>query len=648
MVAGNGADISKPFDFTLILNGANDTYTYFGHGIPGGTIKSGNTISLLHGQSITIMGLPKGVTYEVLEKDYSADGYTSSGTGATGSIVADATQTALFINTRTIGNLTISKTVQGKASDTLKQFNFNISLNGVADSHYAYIGNGVPNGTIKSGDKISLSHGQSITIIGLPASSTYIVTEDDYSGDFYTENSTVATGNIVADATQTALFINTKTVGNLTISKTVAGNAGDNEKKFDFTFILDGRGAFGTYHYTGNGVPDGIIKSGDTISLANGNSITIEGIPDGATYEVKEVDYTADGYTTISTGSTGSIVTDTTQTASFTNTRNISYTSSSNGNQTGNLTISKTVAGEGADTTKKFKFKVIFNGASGSYHYTGNGVPGGIIKSGDTISLAHGQNITITGLPIGASYKISEEKSSAQGYYEESTGSSGIITYGKDNIAVFTNTKLPDSVGGLTIKLEVTDQDVDLTKKVEFIVDFKDLTGAYPYTGASTGTISSGDSIFLAYGESITITGLPEGVQYTVTEVGYSKDGNTYTSTGSTGQINANDVQTALFMDNRDNTSSNNSNSNSNNNSSKPNKPEAPSNNHSVKSSSQKSSETQGHYKIVRGKGMPKTGDNNTSSFAKIGLFCFSIALVSLAFTDFALRKKCYRRKNQQ
>ncbi len=633
-VVGDGADTAKLFDFTLMMNGANDTYTYFGHGMPNGTIASGDTISLTHGQSITIIGLPKDATYRVVETDYSADGYTSSGIGTTGGIVADATQTALFTNTRTVGNLTISKTVQGKASDTSKQFSFTLTLNGAADIHYAYTGNGLPNGIIKSGDKVSLAHGQSITITGLPAGSTYMVNEEDYSGDLYASNSIAATGSIVADATQTALLISIKTVGNLTISKTVAGNAGDNKKKFDFTFMLNGSGASGIYTFTGNGVTDGVIKSGDTLSLAHGQSITIEGLPDGTIYKVNEGDYTVDGYKMVSTGVTGSIVTDTTQTAAFTNTRNISYTSPS----TGNLTISKTVAGEGADTTKKFDFKVIFSGAAGSYHYSGNGVPGGIIKSGDTISLAHGQSITITGLPIGASYQISEVKSSAQGYYEESAGSSGVITYGQDKIAVFTNTKLPASVGSLTIKLADTDENVDITKKIEFIVNFTDLTDAYPFTGTSTGTLRSGDSILLAYGESITITGLPDGVQYTVTEVGYTKDGNTYTSTGDTGQIFANTSQTALFMNNRNNTSSNTT--------SKPDKPVTPTNNLSVKSVSQKSLEIQGYYKIVDGNGMPKTGDNNAGSLAKIGLFCFSIVLVALAFTDFALRKKYSRKKN--
>lgn len=324
-VAGDGADTTKSFDFTLTLNGATGTYTYIGHGMPGGTIASGDTISLAHGQSITIVGLPKGATYTVTEADYSGDGYTSVSTGATGSIVADATQTASFTNTRTVGNLTISKTVAGNAGDTGKEFDFILTLNGSgASGTYAYTGNGVPDGTIKSGDTVSLAHGQSITITGLPAGTTYMVIETDYSDDGYTTTSTGATGSIVTDTTQAASFTNTRNVSNpspgtgtLTISKTVAGVGADTAKKFNFTVTFSGTSA--SYHYTGNGIPDGTIKSGDTISLAHGQSITITGLPASTQYTVTEADYTGAGYTSTSTGAAGTISADTLQTASFTN-----------------------------------------------------------------------------------------------------------------------------------------------------------------------------------------------------------------------------------------------------------------------------------------------------------------------------------------
>jgi hypothetical protein len=562
---------------------------------------------------------PEGYTLE--SADHSVV-VTTNGTTVTSSIDGKTGANANAITIKnfsegTAGNLTIRKTVAGKDADTTKEFDFTITLEGAPGTHN-YIGYGIPGGTIKSGDTISLADGQSITIVGLPKDATYTVTEADYSGDGYTSNQTVATGNIVADTTQTALFTNTRTIGDLTISKTVAGNAGDVEKDFEFTITLNGSGAAGTYNYTGEGVPDGTIKSGGTVSLSHGESITITGIPEGTTYTVTETDYSWEGYTSTSTGATGNIVADTMRTASFTNTRNVFLPSPG----TGNLTISKTVVGNGADTAKKFNFTVTFDGASDSYDYTGNGVPDGTIKSGDMISLAHGQSITIMGLPEGARYQVSEALE--QGYSVESVGSTGTISSSQDSTAAFTNTKLPISTGSLTISKKVTGEGADLTKKFVFTVNFIGSSEAYPYTGAAIGTISSGGTISLANGESITITGLPIGIQYTVTEEDYSESGYTSTSTGAEGTISADDLQTALFT---------------NTLSSAPDKPGTPGDPDDNIDDGDIDEEFEDDDK----EGMPQTGDDQSNDIAKIGLIFFSIALMALTAADFTMRKKYYR-----
>ena len=101
-------------------------------------------------------------------------------------------------------------------------------------------------------------------------------------------------GTIVIDQTQVAAFTNTRNIGSLTISKTVAGNGGNTEKLFSFT-ISFGNAPY-TYPYTGTGgVADGTISSGDTIQLKHGQSITISHLPDGSTYTLTEADYSADG-----------------------------------------------------------------------------------------------------------------------------------------------------------------------------------------------------------------------------------------------------------------------------------------------------------------------------------------------------------------
>ncbi|NLC26977.1 MAG: hypothetical protein GX777_10245, partial [Fastidiosipila sp.] len=66
----------------------------------------------------------------------------------------------------------------------------------------------------------------------------------------------------------------------------------------------------------------------------------------------------------------------------------------------GNLSIKKTVAGDGADENKLFEFTfylesaVAGEGVAGPFTYIGHGVTGGEISSRDSISLAHGQSIT--------------------------------------------------------------------------------------------------------------------------------------------------------------------------------------------------------------------------------------------------------------
>ncbi|MCQ2480435.1 MAG: DUF5979 domain-containing protein, partial [Clostridia bacterium] len=100
--------------------------------------------------------------------------------------------------------------------------------------------------------------------------------------------------------------------GSLTISKQVTGNLGDKEQLFTFTVTFDDDG---TYSYTGS--KSGVIRSGESVQLKDGESITITGIPEGVKYTVVESDN--EGYTVYKTGDVGTIVADQTATASFTN-----------------------------------------------------------------------------------------------------------------------------------------------------------------------------------------------------------------------------------------------------------------------------------------------------------------------------------------
>ncbi|NLE93132.1 MAG: hypothetical protein GX599_03960 [Chloroflexi bacterium] len=211
----------------------------------------------------------------------------------------------------------------------------------------------------------------------------------------------------------------------LTISKTVAGNGGDPNKTFTFTITFEG--ASGTYPYFGEGgAANGTIQSGGTITLSHGQSVTIQGLPIGATYTVVEADYSADGYVTVYSGAVGTIATGETLVASFVNSRTL-----------GDLTIKKTVTGENGDRNRFFTF-VVEIGRPGEFTYTGS--RSGLISNGGTIMLKHGEQVTIHGIEVGTSYRITEKEANKDGYRTTYTGEVGTIQE-QGVTASFTNTK---------------------------------------------------------------------------------------------------------------------------------------------------------------------------------------------------------------
>ena len=113
--------------------------------------------------------------------------------------------------------------------------------------------------------------------------------------------------------------------GSLTVSKTVAGDAGETDKYFNFTVTLDDTAVTGTFG-------DMAFTNGEaTFTLKHGESKTAKGLTAGITYEVTETEADWNGYTTTSTGEKGTIAKDATAEAKFTNTKKSSSGGSSGG-----------------------------------------------------------------------------------------------------------------------------------------------------------------------------------------------------------------------------------------------------------------------------------------------------------------------------
>lgn len=233
---------------------------------------------------------------------------------------------------------------------------------------------------------------------------------------------------------------------------------------------------------------------------------------------------------------------------------------------TGELLIRKDLTGTGltaADYTRNFSFTLKFVDASGTeltggYYFWGKDKTG-IVRSGDTIVLHHDDEITVQGLPAGTRFTV-QEKAEA-GWYTDPDG--GVIEDGIEKgvtaAAEFTNSKQPipprPATGSLTISKQVTGSGGDYNTEFSFTITFEDKTGtelseSFAYSGAKSGTVSSGDAITLMHGQSVTVRGLPEGTQYTVTESG--ADGYTVTKTGDVGEIQKDAVAVAAFVNNKE------------------------------------------------------------------------------------------------
>lgn len=102
----------------------------------------------------------------------------------------------------------------------------------------------------------------------------------------------------------------------------------------------------------------------------------------------------------------------------------------------GNLTISKAVTGDKADKNKYFSFTLEID-ANDEYAYSGS--KSGYAYNGCVIQLKHGESITISGLPAGAAYSVTE--SDNKGYKVYASGDEGVIVADKTVKAAFTNSK---------------------------------------------------------------------------------------------------------------------------------------------------------------------------------------------------------------
>ena len=434
--------------------------------------------------SLTVENILKGTRYAVREVFDAQDGYyltvstqngRVNGSEVTGTIADALTGDAVFTNTRNVGALEITKKLEGTGyndrvavSNAVRtSFGFTVrlwredgvrltgdnrpTLNGKALTLETRTENGftydeahvtvdMADGAAATGEE------RGVTIGNILVDTHYTVIEDE--NGYQTEGYVVRQGEqggVMTDAGDTLRFVNTRDTGSLEIVKNLDGRTAEFGREFEFTVTLsrnDNIALAGTY----------LTQSGRTVAfednaaggvtarvrVAGGGSLTILGIPSGTSYTVSEADYTADRYTTTSTGAVGVVETAAVR-ATFLNTRaNPGY---------GALTVTKTVEAIGGaeipDT--QFVFDIALTLEDGE-DFTGtlrttrtSGETGRLYFNGGaaSIRLSHGESVTLSGIPLGTSYTVTER--AAQDMRVSSTGSEGTIK-GTGHMAAFVNT----------------------------------------------------------------------------------------------------------------------------------------------------------------------------------------------------------------
>lgn len=457
-VAGNAGETDREWEFTIELKNAGaplsgNFYYEVGSIVTGvdqpkdGTLTFNSdgkaTISLKHGQKITIEGIPANVTYTVTEE--KDDGYVTTSVDDKGTIQDNNTATAAFTNTRDVfQSLTVKKTVGGADGDKEKLWRFTIELkkagtplNGTFQCKGGSFDGVIPpkDGALEFVDgkaDIYLKHGQTIAIENLPVNVDYIVTEDEAGEKGYeTEpQSGIITGTVQADAGSTAAFLNARTIprGGLTVTKTVEGDAGDTGREWHFTVTIEDAGIHGTYgdmRFT-NGVA--------MFTLKHDQSVTATGLPAGLSYTVTEKEAGQEGYVTKAAGDRGRIPAAGTAMATFTNMKNVPR---------GNLSVSKTVSGSNPPSKTAFGFTVILSDRTVDGRFGEMTFRSGVAE----FTLRHGETVTASGLPAGVGYLVQEEANEA--YTVSSEGAEGLIEPDGTATARFVNRRivLPPKTG---------------------------------------------------------------------------------------------------------------------------------------------------------------------------------------------------------
>lgn len=241
--------------------------------------------------------------------------------------------------------------------------------------------------------------------------------------------------------------LSTVETGDLLLSKIVDGDGADTEKEFRFELIMktkDGealQGSFPLDSGAGKGTKTGTIYFDEygkgTISLKDGESAYITGLPEGTTYNVEETAYV---------DWTPSLLDNTTRDGTIQKDKlsEIKVKNTYEGKR--QLTVKKTVEGSMGSKTKQFQFQLKLTAPAGQVlptelEYTKGDETKTMQLKNDVyeFTLAHEETIVIKGIPSQSTYTVTEVDGESNGYTVTQTNATGTIK--ADTTVSFVNTK---------------------------------------------------------------------------------------------------------------------------------------------------------------------------------------------------------------
>ena len=453
------------------------------------------------------------------------------------------------------GLLRIKKQVleaDGSPSADDKIFKFNIELSSDDDKISVMLANKKDYGdvTIEGGKgSFYLSNGASASLAGIPTGVKYHITED--ASDDYESVLSNGDGIIQKDETAMVTCTNTKKAQpevkkqTLIIKKIVKN--GDSKDNFAFHVSFSNLEKNTKYKYKKGDTETAFTSDKDgaadvAFTLADNESVVFEDIPENTKYQVTE---DANKYYA------SYEITDAVKTVQQKKGNEQTDQSLSTGTETvdadENAVVTFTNTGKEPEVPETEKFKIRIKKIWNDNEDSENTRPGSItvylmqdenVIKNIELNTDNGWETEIDGLEAfkedgKTEYKYSVNEENVSGYESGTVENEETDAAGDGSkVKVFTITNTKTETGSMKVSKTVEGNGADRSKAFKFKIELKNggnpVSGVYPLdgtAGSKTGTIvfdENGKASFeLSDGESIVITGLPVGADYTVTENAY-------------------------------------------------------------------------------------------------------------------------------